>query len=56
LDGTQHFEDAGLEYDRTRTAYPETQGIRVLRFSNRDINQNFRGVCEAILLALGVSL
>ena len=55
VDGTQHFEAAGMEYDKARTAYLETLGIRVLRFSNRDINQDFRGVCEAILLALGAS-
>ena len=56
LDGSQHYEDAGQEYDRLRTEYLESLGIRVLRFSNNDIKQNFRGVCEAIILALGYEL
>ena len=53
LDGSQHFEEPGLEYDRIRTEYLQELGIRVLRFSNEDIKRNFRGVCEAIALALG---
>ena len=53
LDGSQHYEEQGQEYDRTRTEYLQHLGIRVLRFSNADIKQNFRGVCEAIILALG---
>ena len=53
LDGSQHYEEAGQEYDRMRTEYLEHLGIRVLRFTNKDIKQNFRGVCEAIILALG---
>ena len=53
LDGSQHYEEQGQEYDRMRTEYLEHLGIRVLRFSNADIKQNFRGVCEAIILALG---
>ena len=53
LDGSQHYEDVGQEYDRLRTAYLESLGIRVLRFSNEDIKKNFRGVCEAVILALG---
>ena len=56
MDGSQHYEDAGQEYDRQRTEYLESLGIRVLRFSNTDVKQNFRGVCEAIHLALGQSL
>ena len=56
LDGSQHFEEDGQKYDRQRTEYLESLGIQVLRFSNDDIKQNFRGVCEAIHLALGHSL
>ena len=56
LDGSQHYEEQGLEYDKKRSEYLNHLGIRVLRFSNLEIHQNFRGVCEAILLALGESL
>ena len=51
-DGSQHYEDCEKLYDQTRTAYFHTLGIKVLRFSNRDINQHFTEVCNAILLAL----
>ena len=56
LDGSQHYEEDGQEYDRLRTEYLESLGTRVLRLSNDDIKKNFRGVCEAIHLALGHSL
>ena len=56
LDGSQHYEEEGQNYDRQRTDYLQSLGIRVLRFSNADVKQNFRGVCEAICLALGIPL
>ena len=49
LDGSQHFEEAGAFADRERDRYLNEQGLRVLRFSNLDVNRNFRGVCEEIL-------
>ncbi len=55
LDGSQHYEDAGLEQDRKRTDDLARLGIRVLRFSNNDVNQQFQSVCEAIHLALQAS-
>lgn len=48
LDGSQHYENQGMEYDAQRTAYLESLGIHVLRFSNLDVNRNLRGVCDAI--------
>ena len=48
LDGSQHCEPDGLEYDRMRTAFLESQGLRVLRVSNLDVMREFRGVCEMI--------
>ena len=48
IDGSQHYEDQGLEYDRTRTAYLESLGLTVLRVPNNDLRKNLRGVCEAI--------
>jgi len=52
LDGSQHYEEAGIIHDQERTAYFESLGLRVLRFSNYDVVSNFRGVCEAIDLAV----
>ena len=50
LDGFQHFDEDGQAYDHDRDAWLERQGLKVLRYSNRDVNQNFQGVCEDILL------
>jgi len=48
LDGSQHCAPDAVEYDRKRTHYLEEQGYCVLRYSNYDVQQNFRGVCENI--------
>ena len=48
LDGAQHYEPEGLAYDRQRTEYLEEKGIAVLRFTNREVKQNFEGVCVKI--------
>ena len=52
LDGTQHYEDARKQADQERDAYLNSLGLRVLRYSNYDVNQNFSDVCEDILKAL----
>ena len=51
LDGSQHYDPQEMEKDRKRTQYLQTQGIRVLRFTNLDIQRGFRDVCEAIDMA-----
>lgn len=48
LDGSQHYTDEGMAYDAERTEVLKQYGISVLRFSNRDVDDNFRGVCEMI--------
>ena len=48
LDGSQHYEQNAQDYDAKRTAYLNSIGIQVLRFSNLDILQNLHGVCHAI--------
>ena len=49
LDGSQHYEDRGADHDMTRDAFLRSSGITVLRYSNADINQRFRSVCDDIL-------
>ena len=49
LDGSQHGADAAKENDATRDAWLKQQGITVLRYSNRDIQENFEGVCGDVL-------
>ena len=48
LDGSQHYSDEGQSYDKRRSAFLEQQGLLVLRFSNREINQEFAAVCQKI--------
>jgi len=48
LDGSQHYEDKGRQEDEIRDAYLESIGCTVLRYSNADVNQRFRIVCEDI--------
>ena len=52
IDGSQHYEPQGMAYDEERTAILQKYGLEVLRFSNRDIDMNFAGVCDAIDAAL----
>lgn len=48
LDGSQHFEKKGLEYDAARTDFLSQYGLSVIRIPNDEVNQNFDGVCEYI--------
>ena len=48
VDGSQHYEPQGMAYDKERSAFLSALGLEVLRFSNRDIDRNFHGVCEQI--------
>ena len=52
LDGSQHYDPEIMQYDQSRTAFFERNGIQIIRFSNTDVLQNLRGVCEAIDLAI----
>ena len=46
LDGSQHY--TSKAHDAARTEILERYGIYVLRFSNRDVDKNFEGVCRMI--------
>ena len=48
LDGSQHCEPTEIEKDRIRTAYLESQGVLVPRFSNLDVWKEFSCVCAEI--------
>ena len=45
LDGSQHFTDQGKAYDMERSGILESYHLKVLRFSNHEINCNFYAVC-----------
>ena len=48
VDGSQHYEPQGMTYDAERSAFLSSLGLKVLRFSNQDIDREFHGVCEQI--------
>lgn len=48
LDGSQHYEGSAQQYDADRTAFLGSLGLKVLRFTNLDVQRNFKGVCEQI--------
>ena len=48
LDGSQHFEDKEMEYDKARTEFLEKYGLTVIRIPNNLINRQFKEVCEYI--------
>ena len=48
VDGSQHYEPQSMAYDMKRSAFLSALGLEVLRFSNREIDGDFRGVCEQI--------
>jgi very-short-patch-repair endonuclease len=48
IDGSQHYEPKEQAYDDQRTSVLNRYGLKVLRFSNREINTDFHAVCEHI--------
>ncbi|MEK7995380.1 MAG: endonuclease domain-containing protein, partial [Planctomycetota bacterium] len=51
-DGGQHLTVEGLARDAQRTRYLQDRGIRVLRFSNREILLETEGVLDVIARAV----
>ena len=52
LDGGQHYEEIGLEYDRRRTEKLNELGVTVLRFTNPDIDKHLKRTVEQIVYTL----
>ncbi|MBR3038159.1 MAG: endonuclease domain-containing protein [Clostridia bacterium] len=48
LDGSQHYTDSGAENDQARDAWMRKNGITVLRYTNLQIQKEFRAVCQDI--------
>ncbi len=44
VDGSQHFKKEAVEYHEIRSNYLEGLNIKVLRFTNTEINNNIKGV------------
>ena len=54
IDGGQHNEKQNIEYDTKRTEYLSSEGYRVIRFWNNDIDDNICGVYERLKIAFGI--
>jgi very-short-patch-repair endonuclease len=48
VDGGQHYTDKGSRDDRIRDNYLIDQGFTVLRFSDKDVFENLKGVIDKI--------
>jgi very-short-patch-repair endonuclease len=48
LDGSQHYGEEGIKKDKRRNAYLKNIGLKILRFSDREVFENLKGVLERI--------
>jgi very-short-patch-repair endonuclease len=48
IDGDSHFINEAKEYDQERSKRLEGYGLRVLRFTNQQVLNNFEEVCEQL--------
>ena len=55
IDGVQHGYDENIKKDKQREEDFLKLGIKVLRYTNKDINKRFNSVCEDILSHLGLT-
>ena len=48
VDGESHFTNEGKDYDWERTQILKGYGLKVLRFTNDEVLQDWEGVCRRI--------
>ena len=48
IDGSQHYEETGIASDIERDHYLINHGYKVVRYSNHEVNVNFKAVCDDI--------
>jgi len=48
VDGESHYTNEGQDYDQERTQRLEGYGIKVIRFTNQQVLEDFESVCEVI--------
>ena len=48
IDGSGHGTEEQQKIDTERTAYLQSEGLMVIRFTNEDVNKRFIGVCMEI--------
>jgi len=55
IDGSQHYDPENKKKDDQRDKELAFIGIKMLRYKNSDINDNFIAVCEDLLKELGLT-
>jgi very-short-patch-repair endonuclease len=48
IDGGQHFRESEISKDKERTKILNSYGLKVIRFTNSEIDKNFEAVCATI--------
>lgn len=48
IDGSSHYTEEGVQNDQARTSILEGYGLKVMRFTNAEVLNNFEAVCAAI--------
>ncbi|MDM8000152.1 MAG: endonuclease domain-containing protein [Dehalococcoidia bacterium] len=48
IDGGQHYEEAGAKNDAIRDSCLRAKGLKVFRFSNRQVMENLAGILEVL--------
>ena len=56
IDGSQHYTEDGRQKDEYRTEILEGYNLKVVRFTNWQIDTNFKGVCQYIAAVVEASL
>ena len=49
IDGSQHLEKEGIKKDEIRDRTLKEKNIMVLRYTNAQVNESFKSVCDDIL-------
>ena len=56
IDGLQHYSEEGRQKDEFRTEILGEYDLKIIRFTNNQIDKNFKGVCEYIDTVVKASL
>ena len=48
IDGSQHYSENGLAYDDHRTDILSKYNLKVIRFTNTEVDKSFKEVCACI--------
>ena len=54
LDGQHHAEPAQQRADQARSEWLQQQGLRIIRFTNREVDTNLKGVLQEIARQCGI--